>query len=294
MADAANGKGAPEQLGADEGDAAAPEQAGPRRRVLVVLSGSGHLDGSEIREAVLTLLSLERARVAIQCAAPSRAVATMDHRTGAPDGSARDALVEAARLARGAIVPLSEVSAESVDAAVFPGGYGAAKVLSNYAERGALCDVDPDVARLLRELLRAHKPMGFICIAPILAARILGPAAGVRLTLGAKGTPPAKHAAVMGADVRPCPVDEIVVDESARVVSTPAYMYDDAPLPQVAHAIERLVRTVVGFIGRPVKVGQGGGRRASGAESPPRRPGAAAGPVAAGQRPGGVQVRKRS
>jgi hypothetical protein len=87
--------------------------------------------------------------------------------------------------------------------------------------------------------------MGFICLAPILAARVLGPVAGVRLTLGARGSAAAKHAAVMGADVRPCPVADLVIDQKSRVVSTPTYMYDDARLPQVAAAIDKLVRSVL-------------------------------------------------
>ena len=87
--------------------------------------------------------------------------------------------------------------------------------------------------------------MGFICLSPILAARVLGPAAGVRITFGTKTCEEAKHAAVMGADVRPCPVREILVDQKNRVVSTPAYMYDDARLSDVGFSIERLVRQVV-------------------------------------------------
>jgi hypothetical protein len=128
---------------------------------------------------------------------------------------------------------------------VFPGGSGVATVLSNYAEKGVVCEVHPEVTRLLRAMLQRRRPMGFICMAPILAARVLGPAAGVRLTFGSKACPEAKHAAVMGADVRPCPLREILVDEKNRVVSTPAFMYDDARLTDVGFAVERLVRQVV-------------------------------------------------
>jgi hypothetical protein len=104
-------------------------------------------------------------------------------------------------------------------------------------------------------MLARRRPMGFVCLAPILAARVLGPPAGVRITFGTKACEEAKHAAVMGADVRPCPLREILVDQKNRVVSAPAYMHEDARLSDVGFTIERLVRQVLAFArerqGRP-------------------------------------------
>jgi enhancing lycopene biosynthesis protein 2 len=120
-----------------------------------------------------------------------------------------------------------------------------ATVLSNYADKGVVCNVHPDVERLLKAMLARRRPMGFLCMAPILAARVLGPVAGVRITFGPRACEEAKHAAVMGADVRPCPVRDIVVDQKISVVSTPAYMYDDARLADVAVGIDKAVRMVL-------------------------------------------------
>jgi enhancing lycopene biosynthesis protein 2 len=219
-------------------------------RVGVVLSGCGARDGSEINEAVLALYWIERFGGQAICMAPDvTAAVVVDHLTQLPDGTSapRRVLSEAARIARGKIHDIASVRDNDLDALVFPGGHGVANVLSNYAEKGVVCDVHPEVARLLKAMLSRHRPMGFICLAPILAARVLGPAAGVRITLGSKACPEAKHAAVMGADVRPCPEREILVDQKNRVVSTPAYMYDDARLADVGSAIERLVRQVLTF-----------------------------------------------
>ncbi len=218
------------------------------KRVAVVLSGCGDQDGSELREALFTMLAIERAGAQVICAAPELPQRRLvDHATGTVDAQSgpRSVFAESARIARGQIRTLASLKVEDVDAIIFPGGQGVAHVLSNYAEKGELCEVNADVARLLKGHLATHRPMGLICLAPILAARVLGPIAGVRLTLGARGTLPAKHAALMGADVRPCPVQELVLDQKARVVTTPAYMYDDARLPQVAASIEKLVRTVL-------------------------------------------------
>src|SRR3954454_9096547 len=210
------------------------------KRVGVVLSGCGPGDGSEVREAVLTLLSIERGGGEAICMAPDRPMPfVLDHLTGKTDKGPRSVMAESARIARGQLRDIAGVNLDDVDALVFPGGEGVATVLSNYADKGAVCDVNPEVVRLMKAHLSSRRPLGFVCLAPILAARVLGPIAGVRITLGARGTPPAKHAAVMGADVRPCPVREIVVDQKARVVSTPAYMYDDARLNDVAVGVDK-------------------------------------------------------
>jgi enhancing lycopene biosynthesis protein 2 len=87
--------------------------------------------------------------------------------------------------------------------------------------------------------------MGFIGLSALLAARVLGPVAGARVTLGSKGTPPAKHAAIMGADVRPCTADDVIADQKARIYSTPGFLVEGARLPSVARSIDRLVRSVV-------------------------------------------------
>ena len=197
----------------------------------VVLSGCGSEDGSEVREAVLTLLSLERGGAEPVCLAPDLTQSrVVDHLSGKVDSSAspRRVPAEAARIARGQLRDIASVRDNELDALIFPGGYGVAYVLSNYADKGVVCNVHPDVERLLKSMLARRRPMGFLCLAPILAARVLGPVAGVRITLGSRACEPAKHAAVMGADVRPCPVRDIVVDQKIGVVSTPAYMYDDA------------------------------------------------------------------
>jgi len=217
-------------------------------RVGVVLSGCGNADGSEISEAVLALYWIERAGGRAICMAPD-AVQThvVDHLTQTPDASSgpRHVLSESARIARGQVRDIATVRDNEVDALIFPGGHGVVTVLSNYAEKGVVCEVHPEVTRLLKAMLLRRRPMGFICVAPILAARVLGPAAGVRITFGTKACVEAKHAAVMGADVRPCPEREILVDQKNRVVSTPAYMYDDVRLPDVGMSIERLVRQVM-------------------------------------------------
>ena len=117
-----------------------------------------------------------------------------------------------------------------------PGGQGPIATLSDYPDKRALCQIHPDARRLLRAMLQSHRPMGFFGLSALLAARVLGPAAGVRVTVGSKGTPYAKHAAIMGADVRPCAPEDVIVDQKARVYTTPGF------LAEGAHAARRRAR----------------------------------------------------
>ncbi|HZL19574.1 MAG TPA: isoprenoid biosynthesis glyoxalase ElbB [Polyangia bacterium] len=217
------------------------------KRVGVILSGCGRRDGSDVAEAVLALLVIERAGAVAVCAAPdAEQSAIFDHLNGKPAEPPRQARVEAARIIGGPILPLSALDAAAIDALVIPGGEGAPTLLSNYADKHELCQVDPEIARLLRALLAAHKPMGFVGLSALLAARVLGPVAGVRVTLGPRGTTPSKHAAIMGADVRPATADDVIADQKARVFTTPGFLIEGAGLAVVARSMDKLVRAVVG------------------------------------------------
>jgi len=217
------------------------------KRVGVLLSGCGRLDGSDVAEAILTMLVIDRAGAVAVCAAPDvEQAAVVEHLTGEQGGAPRNAWAEAARIVGPNVRPLSALAPDTIDALIVPGGEGPIATLSDYPAKHALCQVHPDVAQLLRALLQSHRPMGFYGLSALLAARVLGPAAGVRVTLGSKGTPAAKHAAVMGADVRPCEPEDVIVDQKARVYSTPGFLVDGATLASVARAADRLVRAVVG------------------------------------------------
>jgi enhancing lycopene biosynthesis protein 2 len=215
------------------------------KRVGVLLSGCGRLDGSDVAEAMLTLLVIERAGALAICAAPDADLAAVDHVTGERTDGARNAWAEAARIAGPLIRPLSALDVDAIDALIVPGGEGPIATLSDYPAKHELCQIQPDLARLLRAMLQARRPMGFFGLSALLAARVLGPATGVRVTVGSKGTPAAKHAAIMGADVRPCAPEDVIVDQKARVYSTPGFLVEGVGLPGVARAVDRLVRAVV-------------------------------------------------
>lgn len=192
-------------------------------KVAVVLAGCGVYDGAEINEAVLTLLCLEQAGAEYQCMAPNiEQMHVVNHLSGEPaEGQARNVLEEAARIARGNIIDLAEASADDYDALIVPGGFGAAKNLCNFAVAGADMAVQSDFMAFAQAMHQAGKPIGLICIAPVMAAAICGE--GTQCTIG-NDAETADAIAAMGGVHLACPVEEARVDTERKMVTTPAYM----------------------------------------------------------------------
>jgi enhancing lycopene biosynthesis protein 2 len=219
-----------------------------RIKVGVILSGCGFLDGSEIHEATLTLLFLDRSGAEGVCIASNiNQSDVIDHFTQKPTGQIRNVLTEASRISRGGIKNIEDVDTRDLGALIFPGGYGAVKNICDYASGGIDCAVNPEVDRIIREMHRDQKPLGFICIAPVIAAKVLG-TFHPELTIGNdKATAGALRA--MGARHKVCRVEEIVVDEKNRIISTPAYMLGPS-ISCIASGIEKLVLKVLEMIGK--------------------------------------------
>ncbi len=192
-------------------------------KVAVVLAGCGVYDGAEINEAVLALLALEQQGASYQCFAPDiEQLHVVNHLTGeVMAGEQRNVLVEAARIARGNIKPMTDAHIDEFDALLVPGGFGAAKNLSDFAVSGAAMTVQPDFLRFARAMHAAGKPIGLICIAPTMAAAICGK--DVECTIG-NDRDVAGAIEQMGGKHVACPVDKAVVDRRNKLVTTPAYM----------------------------------------------------------------------
>ena len=216
-------------------------------KVAVVLSGCGFQDGSEIHEAVCTLLALDQQGAHYQCFAPDMAQArVVDHLTGSEMPDARNVLVESARIARGTIQPMAALDASRFDTLVMPGGFGAAINLSNFAQAGAQCTVQKDVAHAVAAMHQAGKPIGALCIAPVILARLLP---GARLTIG-KDAETADACRQMGAIHQDTGHGQVVVDTQNRLVTTPCYMLD-AHISQIFEDAQVLVRELLKMIAHP-------------------------------------------
>lgn len=212
----------------------------------VILSGCGYLDGSEVHESVLCLLAIDELGAEARIYAPTGDLDEIDHKTGEPTGSRRNVLLESARIARGQIADLADVNGTDVDGWILPGGYGAAKNLSDFATRGSSATVNRDVARVVREAFAAQLPVGACCIAPaVLAAITKSSGPKLKLTIGDKDAGTASTLSSMGAEHVAVPVTEAVVDADHRVVTAPAYMDGGASIGQVAAGIRKMVQQVI-------------------------------------------------
>jgi len=213
------------------------------KRFAIILAGCGRKDGSEINEAITLLLSLEQHHCEYQCFAPNRPqTEVINHLTDEEvPNEQRNILVEAARLARGRILPVEQYKAEDFDGLLFSGGYGVAKNLCDYAYKGADMTVQPDVARCIVETHAAGKPIGAMCIAPVMLAKLIP---NVCVTLGMEGTPDAYNIRKMGAGHVQTEHGDVCADNANLVFTTPAYMLD-ASLKDVYDGAYNLVDAIL-------------------------------------------------
>ena len=217
------------------------------KRVGVILSGCGVYDGTEIHESVLTLLALDRAGAEVICMAPDKSqMHVINHQTGeVAEGESRNVMIESARIARGAVRDVALVGVDELDALVLPGGFGAAKNLCDFAVKGADCEIDTGVSRLIQEMHRAGKPIVAMCIAPAVAMKALtDDGVKPKLTIGTDADTAAALES-MGGSHENHDVFGVAVDEDNKVISTPAYMLAQS-ISEVAdginNAIDRLMK----------------------------------------------------
>jgi enhancing lycopene biosynthesis protein 2 len=211
------------------------------KKFAVVLAGSGVYDGSEIHEATLSLYAISKNGGEYQIFAPNiQQHHVINHLTGEEMPETRNVLVESARIARGNIKDLKEFNASQYDAILFPGGFGAAKNLSTFAFDGPNCKVNEDVSKAMRSMHDAGKPIGALCISPVLVAKILEK---VEVTIGQDaGT--AEAIATMGSKNIKTTHAQVVVDKENRIVTTPCYMLD-ATIAQIGEGAENAVKTIM-------------------------------------------------
>lgn len=207
----------------------------------ILLSGAGVYDGSEVQEAILTLLYLDQLGTNIVYLAPNKTqLHVINHNSKAVSKeSTRNILTESSRLTRGNVIDVKNINANDLDALILPGGFGAAKNLSTFALKGADCSVDPDVETLIKTLHSQKKPLGFICIAPVIAAKVIK---GATVTIG-QDAETAEAIENMGGTHIVANVEDIVIDKENNIISTPAYMLG-LSIGDISEGISKLVNKV--------------------------------------------------
>lgn len=214
------------------------------KNIAIVLAGNGVYDGAEIHESTMTMLAIHQAGASYQCFAPDiDQMHVINHFTGKEMNESRNVLVESARIARGNIKSLDELSMKEFDALIIPGGFGAAKNLCTFAKDGPDCEVDNEVERVVKEAHNAKKPIGALCISPVIIAKVLG---NVKVTIGSD---PETISAInaMGGTHENTTHGEVIVDKENLVFTTPCYMLD-ANISQIYDGAKAVVKSIMEHI----------------------------------------------
>ena len=212
------------------------------KKFAVLLAGCGVFDGSEIHEATLTMYSISKNGAEYEVFAPNiEQHHVLNYITGDELKEKRNVMVEAARLSRGAVNDLKDFNPDSYDALIIPGGFGVAKNLCTFAFEGPDCKVNPDVEKAIKAMNDKGKPIGAICISPVLLAKVIGENA--ELTIGQdQGTAEAIES--MGGVHKTSDHGEVVIDEKNKLFSTPCYMLD-ANIAQIGEGTENIVKAML-------------------------------------------------
>lgn len=210
------------------------------KNIAVILSGCGHQDGAEITETVAAIVTLSQLGANINYFAPNMEVSEINHITGKPTGEKRNLIIEGARIARGKVKDLKELSSKNFDGLVFPGGKGAALNLCDFGLKGSKAALHPEVSRVIKEFHKESKPIAAICIAPVIMALALGKE-NVEVTVG-NDKETSAEIEKLGAKHIECPVDDFVTDRNHKVVTTPAYMYGSSMPHEVFLGIQKTIK----------------------------------------------------
>jgi enhancing lycopene biosynthesis protein 2 len=218
----------------------------------VLLSGNGVYDGAEIQEAVLTLLAIDEMgwnAVCISVDKPQHHV--INHLTGEVMDESRNMLVEAARIARGQITPIENISPADIDALVIPGGFGSAKNFTSWAFDGPSSTILPEVKLLLVNLVNVGKPIVALCVSPVVVAKAFeGSSIHPTLTLGSTSEPSPydingfnEGLRATGSIAQERTIREVLIDPANRIICAPCYMME-ARITEIHENIQHALRAL--------------------------------------------------
>lgn len=225
-------------------------------KIGVLLHGSGVYDGTEIQEAVLSLLAIRELGHEYICLAPDiQQHHVINHTNGEEMSERRNVLVESARIARGEIEALTLSHVDKIDALVLPGGFGTAKNFTKWAFSGPDGEIDPLVRDFLRSVIKQAKPIAALCMSPTTVAKALQDT-GVKSTLSVGSNEAASPydidaisggMEVAGARVEMKTVEEVSVDVENKIVCAPCYMME-ADILQIRSNIYQAVKKMIDLI----------------------------------------------
>lgn len=215
-----------------------------KKKIAVILSGCGVYDGAEIHESVFTLWAIANAGFQYEIFAPDiEQHHVINHLTGQETSETRNVLVESARIARGKIQPTTRLNSNDFDAVIFPGGFGVAKNLCTYAIHETDCNVNPEIEKIIHKFHSKEKPIGALCISPILLVKVLK---NLKVTVGTDADT-IKAIEKLDSTHIEAQIGQVVIDRRHKIASTPCYMLD-SNIVQIAESATKIVNAVIDLI----------------------------------------------
>lgn len=211
------------------------------KKFAIIISGCGNLDGAEIHETLMTMLAIDKRGFVYEMFAPDiEQYHVINHITKKEMSEKRNVLIEAARIARGNIKDINKFSVKNFDAVVFPGGYGVAKNLFSYALEGVHAKVLPQIEKIIKDTYASGKPIGALCISPVLIAKVLG---DITVTIG-QDQATADDIIKMGANHINAIQTDVVSDRKNKIFTTPCYMLS-ASVSDIAEGADNLIQAML-------------------------------------------------
>ncbi len=223
------------------------------KKVALILSGCGHMDGAEITEAVSLNICLLEAGFEVAFFAPDRLQRdTVNHITRTEQTDTRNILIESARIARGAIESLEKLNVANYEAIVLAGGFGAVKNFTNFLEEGSNACLKTDIGRVLTEALTQRKALVGICAAPLMLAMAVKQSGnkGQQITFGTREQSMDFLSVIepWGVEHIETAINQCHVDTRYRLVTGAAYMYDSASALEVFAGARAAVQGLLGLL----------------------------------------------
>lgn len=225
-------------------------------KIGVLLSGCGVYDGAEIHESVLALLAIEEVGAEAVCLAVNQNQHhVVNHLTGEEMPESRNMMVEAARIARGAVKDITNYDVSQLDALVIPGGFGSAKNFSTWAFDGPNGTILPEIKGLIQQFIANKKPIAALCVSPVVLALAIGDL-GLHptMTLGSnlEKSPYDIQAFSAGMEQKGVQAEmktirQVSVDEKLKIVSAPCYMMEASVLEirnNISQALQALIKLI--------------------------------------------------
>ena len=213
------------------------------KKVAIILSGCGGLDGSEIGETICSILALEGGGFSWKAFSMDKLQKKVISALSMKEmNEKRNMMEESARITHGKIEDISKLEVNEFDVLWLPGGYGMVCSFSDIGEKGENGSVSSEISTVIKKFHEQKKIIVGICIAPSVIAKSLEK---VQLTI-TLGEAENFYSLLkrLGHNPKKVTSSEFIYDKEHKIYSTPAYMDKNASCLKIFHTCQKIVGSI--------------------------------------------------